>query len=472
MFLASAVTLFAGFLYSMYTTRYLGTEQYGVLSFSLAFTSIFLVFMDFGLGQRTVREVARNRSLANKYFGNILMAKFFLVACTFAATVIVVHLFGYPDSTIEIIYIMTMYTIAYSFNGTYVAFFQAFERMEYPAIGTIINNALMLIGALIVIQLHLNAIAFALLYLFSALVVLAFSIVMTYYQGLRPKAELDLAFLRPAFKEALPFGTTSLLIMLYTYLDSVMLSMIKGYEAVGIYNAANRLVLTLLFIPNILNLIVFPIMSKFYVSSHGFLMLVYRKYFKIMLILSFPLCFGVTLLADRIILTIFGTGFTDSIPVLQILIWLLLFAFCGASFAKLLESVNKQAVITKASTICLIIIVVLNLSLIPRFSYLGTSIANVAAQFVLFIIEFLAVYRLGYGIPLKSLSTDAAKVLCACLLMALFIKWMHDLNLVVLIACSAAVYFVVVYLLGVLDDEDTRLIKQILKPRISKGVKK
>ena len=197
MFLASAVTLVAGFLYSMYTTRYLGTEQYGVLSFSLAFTSIFLVFMDFGLGQLTVREVARNRSLANKYFGNILMAKFFLVVCTFAATVIVVHLFGYPDSTIEIIYIMTMYTIAYSFNGTYVAFFQAFERMEYPAIGTIINNALMLIGALIVIQLHLNAIAFALLYLFSALVVLAFSIVMTYYQGLRPKAELDLAFLTP-----------------------------------------------------------------------------------------------------------------------------------------------------------------------------------------------------------------------------------------------------------------------------------
>ena len=59
----------------MYTARYLGPERYGIISFALAFTAIFGVLTDLGLSQLTVREVARKKNLAEKYFGNILIAK-------------------------------------------------------------------------------------------------------------------------------------------------------------------------------------------------------------------------------------------------------------------------------------------------------------------------------------------------------------------------------------------------------------
>ena len=63
-----------GFFIIMYTARYLGAEGFGILSFALAFTGIFVVFADVGLRQLTVREVARDKSLAGKYLlvqGNI-----------------------------------------------------------------------------------------------------------------------------------------------------------------------------------------------------------------------------------------------------------------------------------------------------------------------------------------------------------------------------------------------------------------
>jgi len=51
----------------MHTARYLGAAGFGILSFALAFTGIFGVFSDLGLSTLTIREVARDKSLASKY---------------------------------------------------------------------------------------------------------------------------------------------------------------------------------------------------------------------------------------------------------------------------------------------------------------------------------------------------------------------------------------------------------------------
>ena len=48
----------------MYTARYLGAAGFGILSFALA-----------GLSTLTVREVARDKSLAGEYLGNVAMMK-------------------------------------------------------------------------------------------------------------------------------------------------------------------------------------------------------------------------------------------------------------------------------------------------------------------------------------------------------------------------------------------------------------
>ena len=62
-----------GFFFVMYTARYLGAAGFGILSFALAFTGIFGVFSDLGLSTLTVREAARDKSLARKYFRNIAL---------------------------------------------------------------------------------------------------------------------------------------------------------------------------------------------------------------------------------------------------------------------------------------------------------------------------------------------------------------------------------------------------------------
>ena len=263
-------------------------------------------------------------------------------------------------------------------------------------------------------------------------------------------------------KEALPFGLTGISGMIQTYIDSVMLSLIQGNEVVGWYNAAYRLILVFLFIPTVVNMAVFPVMSRFFLSSRDSLELIYEKYFKYMILLGVPLGFGTTILADKIILLIFGEGYSQSIIALQILIWTIVLTFAGAAFVQLLQSVNKQLLITKISGICVVFNIVLNLILIPKFSYIGASISTLITELVLVGGIFIVSYRIGYKIHFNKIKEIILKVIFASVIMSIFIWYLKNLNLFILAGLGILVYLTILYLIKGIDEEDMDIFKQIV----------
>jgi O-antigen/teichoic acid export membrane protein len=169
---AQIVSMGLGFFYIMYTARYLGAEGFGVLSFALAFTGIFGVFTDLGLSQLTVREIARNKKLADKYIGNIIPIKLFLILLTLFLIVFFINLLGYPKNTILVVYIISISIILNSFVETFKSIYQAYEKMEYISLFNILNSFLLLVGVVIAIKQQFDVIGFAALYLIASLIVL------------------------------------------------------------------------------------------------------------------------------------------------------------------------------------------------------------------------------------------------------------------------------------------------------------
>jgi len=251
----------------MYTARYLGAEGFGVLSFALAFTGIFGVFTDLGLQQLTVREVARDKSLAEKYLGNIAVMKLILVTFTFRLITLTINLLGYPEKTIKIVYLVALSVISNAFTQMFYSIFQAFEKMEFVSIGRVLSSSLMLFGALYAITLRFDVIGFALVYFLSNLIVLGYSFAVSVWKFVKPRIEIDWSFWGAIIREALPFGLTGAFIALYLWIDSVMLSFMIGDKVVGWYNAGYRLVLVLLSIPVAFNSAIFPVISRFYVTA-------------------------------------------------------------------------------------------------------------------------------------------------------------------------------------------------------------
>ncbi|GAB4312179.1 MAG: flippase [Methanobacteriaceae archaeon] len=461
LFIAQVVTYILTFFYTIYIARFLGAEGFGILAFALAFAGIFSILADLGLNTLIVREVSRNKSFEKKILGNIVLIKIVFAIITFLAATMIINMMNYAENVINVVYIILIATLFFGISGIFNSIFQAHEKIIYMALGLIINSFLMFLGVLFALYYNFDVMGFAFIYLFSNGVFLVYSIIICLWKFFIPEIEFNWNFWKFTIKEAVPFGLTGISLMIYTYIDSVMLSLIHGNEVVGWYNAAYRLVIILMYVPGIINITIFPSMSKFYIYSKDLLQSMKEIYFKMMIIIGIPTAALVTILADEIILFIFGTEYLPSIIALQIIVWTIIFTFSGAAFIKLLEATNKQLIVTKISIICVIVNILLNLVLIPRFSYIGACISTVLTEMILVGSIILISYRIGYGIYSKKILFKILKVILSTLIMSGFILYFKRLTPIVIIL-APLIYMFTLYFIRGIDEEDKEMFKEIV----------
>lgn len=464
--IAKVTTFLLGFFYTMYLARYLGAAYFGIWSFSLAFIGLFSVLSDFGLFQLTIREIAQNKSLTSKYLANISVMKIILTTFTFGLIVLTINLLGYPKQTIQVVYFFALSVVFSSFTQMFYSIFQAYEEMEYQSLGQILKGVFLFFGVLIAISRGFSVIGFAALYFFVTALILLYCIIVFYIRfsdltlaWLKRKAEVDWDFWKSTIREALPFGLSMVFVSIFYWIDSVMLSLMKGNAVVGWYNAAYRIVLIWLFIPQSLMAAFYPIMSKFYMTSRKSLKISLEKSFKYLTIFGIPIGIGTTLLAKRFILLIFGVEYMNSILPLQILIWSSVFIFLDQPFGNLLNSINKQVIITKVAAICIGVNVVSNLILIPKYSQTGASIATVLTQFIGSLLIFIWSSKVGYSVFKKDFASIMIRVLISSAFMGLFITYFYKFPLFVLVPLAVLVYFTALCIIRCLTREDIILIR-------------
>lgn len=447
----------------MYSTRYLGPDNYGILSFSIAFATIMIFLADIGIGTVIVRDIARDKAQTAKYFGNVVLIKIALAFVTLVTTAAVGYVLNYQSQTMHVVYIIILALILTSFSGIISSIMQAFEEMEYLSLASVIYNLAMLLCALLAISIGTDVLGFAYVYLISSIILLCYWAIVARRKISLSRCDINLAFCKYLITESVPFGLSSVFIRIYYYIDTLMISLIilNPNEIMGWYNAAYRLVLIMAFIPTIFLGSLYPIMSRYYIHSEKHINFIFERSFKYLLAIAIPLGVGTTVLADRIILYIYGADFSQSTIALQILIWSEVLIFLNVVFGNLLNSINRQIIVTKQTMLAAALNIALNLVLIPRYSYVGASVATVSTELFAFFFLLYFVSKMGYRLP-KSIIASFFKILCASLIMYLFLDIFYWIYLFPLILLASVIYIVIVYLLGILDNEDLYLMRQLL----------
>ncbi|WP_440947235.1 flippase [Methanosarcina sp. T3] len=457
--LAKVVGMILGLSYVMYVARYLGADRYGVLSFALSFTAISSIILDLGFGILTAREVSRDRSLGNRYLGNILPVKFIVSIIVFGLVFNALNLMNIPQETKLVIYLILIYTILTSYNSLFQSIFQAFQEMKYISIGQILNNLFMFIGGMILIYNKSDVVEFALLYSVVSFVVLGYSSFYCFRKFIKPTLSVDIKFLKKIAPEALPFSATIMISVLFFHTDIVMLSAIKGNEITGLYDSACKIILVIVSFAEVFIYAIFPAASELFLSSKNSLELLLEKSSKYLCILGFPAAFGIILLSNEIIRLIYGDGFIEASKVLQILGLYLPFRFISHATGWTLASINREPLRTLSAAISIGINIMLNLILIPKYDMVGAGIATVISQLVLFTLYRHFVSKYFYPLPLLKI---ALKPLIASIVMGLFICLIKPYNLFVVITISSIIYFSVLYLGKGFDTEDKKIFHEII----------
>jgi len=334
--------------------------------------------------------------------------------------------------------------------------------MEFQGLGQILNAVLMFSGVFIAIAMSLDVIGFSIVYFVASLISLIYSLLIYIWKFSLPPVEIDRVFWGKLLKGAIPFGITGIFVTIYYWIDSVMLSVMAGNEVVGWYNASYKVIFLFLSFQSLFIVSIFPVLSSFYKTSRESLKYAYERSFKYMSIISIPIAIFGTLVADKIILLIYGPDFMPSIVALQILIWTVVFMFNNNISGNFLGSINQQVVVSKVAAVGAVVNIVLNLVLIPKFSYVGSSFATVFTELMILPLLVYVVHKYRYT-NIGPLVKDLPKILVSGLVMSIFLIYFHYLNLFILLLASSIIYLGVIFITRTLDEEDIVLIRNIIQ---------
>jgi len=467
---ASIIQKIISFGYFAIVAKTLGDAQLGKYTFALAFSSIFIIFMDFGLGPLLTREGAKDESKLDGFLQEMLSVKFVLMAASLVFMIASIHVadavFERVDSTdVLLVYIGSVIIIFDTLTFSLFSIFRAVRRLFWEALAIIIYQSTILGVGLFFLYNN-----FPLPYILGAL--LAGSVVQFIYLYIifRLKAHLHFRFkwswktTRRILALSAPFAIAGIIFRLNGSVDSIMLKIMAGDSYAGWYGLSFKLVFALTVFPGAFATSYFPAVSTYFKNAKHKLHEAFESGFVYMCILSFPIVAGVAILGDDIILTVWDEAWTASIQALWILIIAVPFIFANYPVGNFLNAVDKQKLNTVNMFIALAVNIVLNSILIPHYTFIGAAIAVVASSIVLVLLGIPWVYRIapfqiGYLTKKISIIAFAASIMAFVLF---FIQ--HTYPLLISILIGILIYGAALYLLnGITNNDLSSLKKAILR---------
>ncbi|KKG02319.1 flippase [Methanosarcina mazei] len=438
----------------IYIVRYLGDAGYGKYTFAFAFVSFFTLISEMGTHHILVREISRSQKNANLLLGNTILISIVLSFLALLLAIFSINFMNYPLETEKLVLVAALGLLFGSLSN-YGIMYEVNLNMKYPVILGLLSRIFLLISVSLVVIYDLGIFWIVILTVVSDALPNILMMIISRNIFL-PNFKYDAKLCKYILKESLPLAMAAVFIAIYYRIDVVMLSWLKGDVDVGIYSAAYRLTEAFTFIPVTFMVSIFPLMSRYYTESTDKLMLSYLKSFKFLFIIALPLAIGISLISDKIILTVYGNQFENSIQLLQILIWSTAIVFINYPLTQLLISTNNQKIFSTSTAICAALNVVLNFILIPNYSYIGASVATVITQLVN---GFIILYYKPKELLLSQLFNEVRVPLFAAVSMAIFTFYSkYYLNLTFTIALSVILYFILLYAFGGLDYEEKKIL--------------
>jgi len=375
-----------GVIVIVWIARYLGPEQFGIYNYAIAFVALFTALSTLGLDHIVVREIVRQPDKKDEIVGSALLMRFLASVITVVLISIIIILLRPDDALTRLMVLIIASAMIFQSFEVIDFWFQSQVQSKYTVLAK--NVAFLFISGVHIglILSEASLIAFAIARL-GEMFLFAVGLVFLYrYSGsaLR-KLRFRLKQATHLLRDSWPLILSGIMIMLYMRIDQVMLGEMIGDASVGIYSAAIRLTEVWFFIPTAILISVFPNIIETKKKNEGLYYRRLQRLYTLLTWIAIIIAILIMFIAKPIINVLYGSEYIEASSVLVISIWAGVFVFQGLARGKwfLAEDLQKFAYIFTG--IGVIINVILNLLLIPRYGATGAAIATLITQCIVVI---------------------------------------------------------------------------------------
>ncbi|MEW2921825.1 flippase [Muricauda sp. ANG21] len=366
----------------VWVTRYLGPEQFGILSYAQSFVGIFSALSSLGLNDIIIRELVKSEDRKELILGSSFGLQ--TLGSSVIMLILIVNIY-YNDNeplTNKIIIILGLLTFVNSFN-VIASYFHSQVKSRFYAMAGLVG---VFISALLKVYLILGG--YSLIYF---VYVLAFDVIflcsgLVWFYMKSGQSLFAWKFSWPMaknlLKDAWPLILSGIIVSIYMKIDQVMIKEYLGNSEVGQYSAAVRLSEAWYFIPTIICSSLFPAIINAKLKDDTLYMERLQKLYNLMVVLGAVIIVPVLLFSDWMINILYGEAFQRSAGVLNIHILGSVFVFLGVANQKWFISENFQAYNIICLGIGMLANIALNILMIPKMGIMGAAYATLVSQFM------------------------------------------------------------------------------------------
>ncbi|HEU0208545.1 MAG TPA: flippase [Candidatus Udaeobacter sp.] len=371
--------------------------EFGEYQWVLAFAMIAQLVADSGLPRMMIREIAKDPECVGKIIG-VAAALIWFISLIVCLLVGIVALFLPYHTDVKIaLVLMTFATLATFHGAGYSAVLRAFEDNELNYLGFILQKILLFVFILVTLHFRTGLIGFVVAHLLSNVLLWNFYHILVSRFYTKVKLQVDLPLWKELFLTALPMGGGVMLRQLALNIDIFVLGiMTKNMTTVGLFGGPYRLSWSLRTIPQTLSLPLYPLFSRTAHFSPGRFGEVYRQSLKFFTLISFPVATFFTVWSKPVLTLALGQRFLPALPAMQLLGLGLIPFFISTLFQYIFAALDAQKAFFGSTLIGSVLRIILLVTLIPKYNFVGPAVAFVVAEMVTVGIWIYQLQKMGY----------------------------------------------------------------------------
>ena len=378
-------------VFTVLVARSLGVAGFGQYAFVAALIFLGNVATTFGTDTLLIREVARTRQVND---GLIPAALWLQLALSVAWLIVIV---GAADSfsgqSAEVVLALKVYSLSLiplAFFTVFTAVLRAHERMDLYLLLNGLVAFIQLGGTWLVLQYGGNLLSLVIALNVVQLIAAVFAGLLCriglttfrfHWQVARDR-------LMQVARLAWPFALLSVLAVIYQRLGVLMLSTLGTDAQVGVFAAAARVIEPLKMLHFAVLGALLPALARLATQPDDLRQTqaatrLFQRSLLLLLAFSVLAALALSVLAQPIVPLLFGAGYAESVPALQILALSLIPYTVSACLSVQLVTQGKERRLLWATVIGLCAAGLLNRGLIPSYGSIGAALTVVSSEVIL-----------------------------------------------------------------------------------------
>lgn len=373
-FLEKILRISVTFFLFVLVSRMLGPSDTGLLSFSQSLVAMLLCVTGLGLDGILIKEFSSGKHNKESLYSTVMISKLIITLIVIFLSLLIT-LFIDTSLKNKIIFICSLVGLVFQMQNTFFSYFQAKSLAKSATKYSFYSLLISAVVKLYLIYLDADVYIFALSFSFDFLVSYFFLGFFIKKLGLNIKLEeFSFTIFLDLVRQSYPIILSSLIVVLYTRLDQLMIAKMMSSSDLGVFSVAVRISEAYAFVPAAVATSFFPLLVSSGKKEN------IKLYFDLVFFSAFVSGISLLIVSYFYIDDIFGSAYSGTRSVLFVSIFSTMFASLGGACTNYLITINLTYMRLVRAVVGLVINFGLNLILIPKYGILGAAYASLISQ--------------------------------------------------------------------------------------------